>query len=123
LTRFRYAAGCPVCRRAAELAAWPAQRQIAHQVDAETVEELERRKRADFDAFLHASNARALFRDIVVPSEYDALQPRRRAVRYTTRELVDPVKQDMLRVRRLCVAACGWTTEGRWAHRTGKSAR
>jgi len=89
------------------------QAQIAAQIDSETIEELEERKRRDFNAFLEASNTRALFRDIVIPTEYDPMAAHKRTIKYSVGTLADPVKQDMLRVRASshCVRVCSILTQ------------
>ena len=52
-----------------------------------------------FDQFLHQTNTKAgLFRDIIIPAEYNPLAGRKHAVRYRTEELDDPVKKSLTRV-------------------------
>lgn len=74
------------------------QQQIAQTLEGETPEELSRRKRQHFEAFLRAANSRAIFRDIVAESDYDPMAPLRETVTYSLRGVTDPVKKDLNRV-------------------------
>ena len=75
------------------------QSQIAEVLDSVPVEEIARRRLELFEQFLHQTNTKAgLFRDIIIPAEYNPLAGRKHAVRYRTSDIDDPVKQCLTRV-------------------------
>ena len=67
------------------------QENIATQLNAMDSKTLHRRKCKDYAKFLDITNKKpSIFRDIIIESEYDPLEPNRRAVVAKTKRLVDP---------------------------------
>jgi hypothetical protein len=67
------------------------QENIAAQINAIHPKELHRRKCQDYAKFLDITNKKpSIFRDIIIESEYDPLEPNRRAIKAKTKRLVDP---------------------------------
>ena len=81
------------------------QARIQSQLGAITDEELGQRKRALFDDFINASNQRLLFRDTIIESVYDPLAAHQYNLHYATRDLKDPMKAALVKVRILCFQA------------------
>lgn len=74
---------------------------IAKQIDAMDRKALNRRKNDDYEAFLQVTNRKpAIFRDIIIESEYDPLEPNRHALKARTGRLVDPVKLGLQKASR-----------------------
>lgn len=56
-----------------------------------TSKEINERRRADLQKFLTATNTKvAIFRDIIIESEYDPLEPNRRSIKARVTQLCDP---------------------------------
>lgn len=61
---------------------------------ARDFDEAHRRRRKDFQDFLDATNTKgAIFRDIIIESEYDPLEPNRHCIKYASAHLKDPLKR------------------------------
>ena len=71
------------------------QDQINDKIDGMTDDELNRRKRTDFQNYLDTSNAKGscIFRDIIIESEYDPLEPNRNSVKFHSDHIQDPLKR------------------------------
>ena len=70
------------------------QDQINEQLDGMDSAEINRRRRHEFQKFLDTTNAKgAIFRDIIIESEYDPLEPNRNCIKVKTEGLRDPVKR------------------------------
>ena len=68
------------------------QMNIAKQLDAISSKDLNKMKNEDYEKFLDISNRKpAIFRDIIIESEYDPLEPNRRAIKARTGILKDPI--------------------------------
>jgi len=69
------------------------QKRIQSTVTEMDSKQLNRRKNKDYQKFLNVTNHKAaIFRDIIIESEYDPLEPNRNCVKATTSRLQDPVK-------------------------------
>eukprot|EP01031_Cornospumella_fuschlensis_P038851 gene38851-47252_t len=69
------------------------QKKIASQIDSMDKKALNRKKNQDYDKFLGITNRKAaIFRDIIIESEYDPLEPNRHCVKAKTSKLNDPPK-------------------------------
>ena len=67
------------------------QSNIASQIDEMSSKELNMKKRNDYSQFLNISNRKsAIFRDIIIESEYDPLEPNRHSIKARTGILKDP---------------------------------
>lgn len=67
------------------------QKRISKKVNSIDSKELNRRKNDDYDKFIEITNRKpAIFRDIIIESEYDPLEPNRRAIVAKTGVLKDP---------------------------------
>lgn len=70
------------------------QDQINEQLDSTTVAKINARRRREYQKFLDATNAKgAIFRDIIIESEYDPLEPNRHCIKVDTFGLRDPLKR------------------------------
>jgi len=68
---------------------------ISKQVDTMPSKQLNAQKCKDYEKFLDITNRKpAIFRDIIIESEYDPLEPNRRAVKAKTKKLKDPTMID-----------------------------
>lgn len=68
---------------------------IANQVSAIDSKKLNRRKNRDYKKFLDITNRKsAIFRDIIIESEYDPLEPNRRSIKAKISILKDPTLLD-----------------------------
>jgi hypothetical protein len=68
----------------------------------QSFEEISRRRRNDFQEFLDTTNKKgAIFRDIIIESEYDPLRANRQAIRIRVPKLNDPMKKAQLKRVRL----------------------
>jgi hypothetical protein len=68
---------------------------ISKQVDNMQSKQLNAQKCKDYEKFLDITNRKpAIFRDIIIESEYDPLEPNRRAVKAKTKKLKDPTMID-----------------------------
>jgi len=75
------------------------QKRISRQVDAIDSKELNRRKNEDYSKFIEITNRKpAIFRDIIIESEYDPLEPNRRAIVAKTHQLKDPTLMQLRKV-------------------------
>jgi hypothetical protein len=67
------------------------QLEISKRIDSKDSKQLNRERCSDFDKFLNITNRKAaIFRDIIIESEYDPLEPNRRAIKATTGRMKDP---------------------------------
>lgn len=67
------------------------QTDISSQLEAKPYKELNREKNRDYQKFLNITNKKAaIFRDIIIESEYDPLEPNRRAIKAKPGKLNDP---------------------------------
>lgn len=63
--------------------------------------QLNRKKNEDYKKFLTVTNRKpAIFRDIIIESEYDPLEPNRRCVKAKTGKLNDPVKVSEIKAQK-----------------------
>lgn len=71
------------------------QMNIAKQINEIDSKSLNKLKNEDYNKFLDISNRKAcIFRDIIIESEYDPLEPNRRAIKAKTIKLKDPTLID-----------------------------
>mmetsp|Transcript_29932 Transcript_29932/g.41433 ORF Transcript_29932/g.41433 Transcript_29932/m.41433 type:complete len:368 (+) Transcript_29932:293-1396(+) len=77
---------------------------IQEQVDAISTEEIEKRHRDHFEAYLNTITKKGkqhyrggVFRDVIIESDYDPLVPRSNAIKISTTGMVDPLKRDLRR--------------------------
>jgi len=71
---------------------------ITRQLNERPYQEVNVNRRRDFQQFLDATNTKgALFRDIIIPEEYDPLAPNRRCIRAQPKTIDDPVKRVLAR--------------------------
>lgn len=64
---------------------------IASQINSMSSKELHRKKCQDYAKFLDITNKKpSIFRDIIIESEYDPLEPNRRSIKARTKRLIDP---------------------------------
>ena len=67
---------------------------ISETLNSMDYKELNARKRADYQKFLDATNTKgALFRDIIIESEYDPLEPNRNCIKSLPGRLHDPISR------------------------------
>ena len=67
------------------------QTEIAKKLDSKDYRTLNREKCSDYEKFLDITNRKsAIFRDTIIESEYDPLEPNRRAIKADTGRLKDP---------------------------------
>ena len=67
------------------------QSDISTQLDAKPYKDLNREKNRDYQKFLNITNKKAaIFRDIIIESEYDPLEPNRRAIKAKPGKMNDP---------------------------------
>ncbi|KAG5183621.1 hypothetical protein JKP88DRAFT_290303 [Tribonema minus] len=77
------------------------QAQIRQQIDAMDPKALSKQKQDDYQLFLDEANRKpAIFRDIVVESEYDPFEVNRRAIKARVPKLVDPTSRPTDRTER-----------------------
>ena len=70
------------------------QDQINARLDNVDASQINARRRREFQKFLDTTNAKgAIFRDIIIESEYDPLEPNRNCIKVDTNGLRDPVKR------------------------------
>jgi hypothetical protein len=70
------------------------QDQINERLDSTTAAQINARRRREYQKFLDATNAKgAIFRDIIIESEYDPLEPNRHCIKVDTYGLRDPMKR------------------------------
>jgi len=66
---------------------------ITTQINNMDYKEINKRRNEDYDKFLSVTNRKAaIFRDIIIESEYDPLEPNRRAVKASVGKIKDPTK-------------------------------
>jgi len=76
------------------------QSEILNQINSRSYQEINQGRCDDFQKFLDISNAKAsLFRDIIIESEYDPLEPNRRSIKARTGLLKDPVKKSLQKAK------------------------
>lgn len=64
---------------------------ISRKLNAKDYKQMLKEKNADYQKFLDITNKKsAIFRDIIIESEYDPLEPNRRAIKAGTGKLKDP---------------------------------
>jgi hypothetical protein len=74
--------------------------------------QLNKRKNTDYKKFLTVTNRKpAIFRDIIIESEYDPLEPNRRCYKAKTAMLEDPVKISEIKARKEA-SMLGTSTKG-----------
>jgi hypothetical protein len=67
------------------------QDQISCKLNSKDYKKMLKEKNADYQKFLDITNKKsAIFRDIIIESEYDPLEPNRRAIKASTGKLKDP---------------------------------
>ncbi|CAM9673937.1 unnamed protein product [Laminaria digitata] len=67
------------------------QRRIDEELAVMDVKDINERRREDLDKFLATTNSKSsVFRDIIIESEYDPLEPNRRAIKAQVRRLHNP---------------------------------
>jgi len=67
------------------------QGRISQKLDAMDYKQLNQRKNSEFQKFLDTTNTKgAIFRDIIIESEYDPLEPNRHSIRVPSSDVVDP---------------------------------
>ena len=67
------------------------QEEIAKRMDAKDYKTLNRERNSDYEKFLDITNRKAaIFRDTIIESEYDPLEPNRRSIKAKTGRLKDP---------------------------------
>ena len=73
---------------------------------------MNQRKNTDYKKFLTVTNRKpAIFRDIIIESEYDPLEPNRRCYKAKTAMLEDPVKISEIKARKEA-SMLGTSTKG-----------
>ncbi|KAJ1401295.1 hypothetical protein B484DRAFT_338977 [Ochromonadaceae sp. CCMP2298] len=71
------------------------QKKISHTINSMDAKALNKKKNEDYEKFLSITNRKpAIFRDIIIESEYDPLEPNRHCIKAKTGFLKDPVKID-----------------------------
>jgi hypothetical protein len=69
---------------------------IHKQIDAINPKDLAKTKCDDYGKFLDITNRKpAIYRDIIIESEYDPLEPNRRCITAKTKKFRDPIKTDI----------------------------
>lgn len=77
------------------------QKKIAQSIDSLDKKELNKKKNRDYDKFLQVTNRKpAIFRDIIIESEYDPLEPNRNCIKARTHKLNDPPKLGLQKAER-----------------------
>ena len=67
------------------------QGEILQKVNAKDYKQLNRERNSDYAKFLNITNRKsAIFRDIIIESEYDPLEPNRRSIKAVTGKMKDP---------------------------------
>lgn len=67
------------------------QGEILRKLDAKGYKQLNKERNSDYSKFLNITNRKAaIFRDIIIESEYDPLEPNRRAIKAQTGKMKDP---------------------------------
>ena len=70
------------------------QERVGGQLDSLTYDALNQRKNSEFQKFLDTTNSKgAIFRDIIIESEYDPLEPNRNCIKVPTRDIRDPCRR------------------------------
>mmetsp|Transcript_28313 Transcript_28313/g.63238 ORF Transcript_28313/g.63238 Transcript_28313/m.63238 type:complete len:316 (-) Transcript_28313:297-1244(-) len=70
------------------------QGRVAEQLETTTSAQITRRRNKEFDKFLEVTNTKgAIFRDIIIESEYDPLEPNRNSIKVKTGDISDPVSR------------------------------
>ena len=68
---------------------------ITERVNSMDSKQLNEKKNKDYDKFLDTTNRKsAIFRDIIIESEYDPLEVNRNCIKVVTKKLKDPCKID-----------------------------
>lgn len=74
----------------------PIQKQIQTELNSRATSGIEERRCKQYQEFLDATNKKdGLFRDIIIPEDYDPLRVRKDCIRYSTKKIADPVKADI----------------------------
>ncbi|CAM9328067.1 unnamed protein product, partial [Ectocarpus fasciculatus] len=67
------------------------QGEILKKLDSKGYKQLNKERNSDYEKFLSITNRKsAIFRDIIIESEYDPLEPNRRAIKAQTGKMKDP---------------------------------
>jgi hypothetical protein len=67
------------------------QAEILQRLDSKNYKQLHKEKNADYQNFLDITNRKsAIYRDIIIESEYDPLEPNRRSIKAVTGKMKDP---------------------------------
>lgn len=67
------------------------QGEILQKVDSKSYKQLNKERNTDYSKFLNITNRKsAIFRDIIIESEYDPLEPNRRSIKAQTGKMKDP---------------------------------
>ena len=70
------------------------QGRVAEHLDAVAPIAITRRRNAEYQKFLDMTNTKgAIFRDIIIESEYDPLEPNRNSIKVASGDLVDPTSR------------------------------
>jgi len=70
------------------------QGRISEKLDAMDYRKLNQRRNEEFQKFLDTTNSKgAIFRDIIIESEYDPLEPNRRAIKVSAADVQDPCRR------------------------------
>jgi hypothetical protein len=73
-------------------------RTIEEKLEAKPYKEILDSRLEHFDKFLEVTNTKgSVFRDIIIESEYDPLEPNRNAIKGNTKRLKDPIKRPIQR--------------------------
>ena len=71
---------------------------IQSELDSKSYRDIHQEKLKHYDKFLSVTNAKgSVFRDIIIESEYDPLEPNRNSIKVETEVLKDPVKRSVQR--------------------------
>jgi hypothetical protein len=76
------------------------QSRVNEKLDAVSTNEITSRRNEEFQKFLNTTNTKgAIFRDIIIESEYDPLEPNRNCVKVKSDDLVDPTSRVLDKAR------------------------
>lgn len=77
----------------------PLQNRLHEAMSKSSIQDLEASLQAASQAYVQASNAKPLFRDVVVNDGYDPLAPLARTIRIPTADLQDPLLHDLIKTQ------------------------
>jgi hypothetical protein len=70
------------------------QSRVTEKVESMPTSEITRKRNEEFQKFLNTTNSKgAIFRDIIIESEYDPLEPNRNCIKVRSDDLVDPTSR------------------------------